>query len=211
MRPLLPQLLEDMEETCLSVRGVGLSANQIGLDYRMAVILIPESDKKNAPLKRIVIINPEMGKKGGEMGGGGGALSRGGLGEEPRGESEGGGCFKEKNAKKKKVRAGGFLDKFSQQKRPLWADKIFINKGAPFINPAIKKEIKKLPPGWDCKAFYKKNPACLDGFFMRRRRGCLSGDCFCLARPKTKPSALLRNAPNLFVKKDCTAAKFLLY
>ena len=60
LQPQLPQLLKDMEETCLAVKGVGLAANQIGLDYRLAVILIPESDKENAPLKRYVIINPEI-------------------------------------------------------------------------------------------------------------------------------------------------------
>ena len=60
LAPKLPQLLKDMEETCLAVRGVGLAANQIGLEYRLALILIPESDKENAPLKRYVIINPEI-------------------------------------------------------------------------------------------------------------------------------------------------------
>ncbi len=44
LAPKLPQLLKDMEETCLAVRGVGLAAKQIGLDYRMALILIPTSD-----------------------------------------------------------------------------------------------------------------------------------------------------------------------
>ena len=50
LEPILPQLLKDMEETCLAVRGVGLAANQIGLDYRLALILIPESDEEDAPL-----------------------------------------------------------------------------------------------------------------------------------------------------------------
>ena len=35
LEPLLPKLLKDMEDTCLAVRGVGLAANQIGLDYRL--------------------------------------------------------------------------------------------------------------------------------------------------------------------------------
>ena len=66
LEPILPQLLKDMEETCLAVRGVGLAANQIGLDYRLALILIPESDEEDAPLKRYVIINPEIIEKRGE-------------------------------------------------------------------------------------------------------------------------------------------------
>ena len=51
IEPLLPNLLKDMEETCLAVRGVGLAANQIGLEYRLAVILIPESDEENDPFQ----------------------------------------------------------------------------------------------------------------------------------------------------------------
>ena len=32
LQPQLPQLLKDMEETCLAVKGVVLAANKIGLD-----------------------------------------------------------------------------------------------------------------------------------------------------------------------------------
>lgn len=46
LAPQLPMLLKDMEETCLAVRGVGLAANQIGLPYRLAVILLPAPTKK---------------------------------------------------------------------------------------------------------------------------------------------------------------------
>jgi peptide deformylase len=60
LAPKLPKLLKDMEETCLAVRGVGLAANQIGLDYRMAIILIPQSEEENAPLERYVLINPKI-------------------------------------------------------------------------------------------------------------------------------------------------------
>ena len=56
LKPILPQLLKDMEETCLAVHGVGLAANQIGLSYRLALILIPESDKKDAPLTRSPVV-----------------------------------------------------------------------------------------------------------------------------------------------------------
>ena len=65
--PELPALLQDMEETCQAVHGVGLAANQIGLDMRLALILLPESDQKDAPLKRIVLINPEFVEKNGEV------------------------------------------------------------------------------------------------------------------------------------------------
>ena len=63
--PQLPQLLKDMEETCLAVHGVGLAANQIGLPLRLAVILLPGKEDTDPPT-RYVIINPEIVAKNGE-------------------------------------------------------------------------------------------------------------------------------------------------
>ncbi len=149
LRPLLPQLLEDMEETCLSVRGVGLSANQIGLDYRMAVILIPESDKKNAPLKRIVIINPEIVEKHGDIVEEEGCLSLPGLWVEIPRASDVTVRFTDENGQEKKVRARGLLAKAFQHEIDHLDGKLFIDYAEPALKPAIKKEIKKLRPGWD--------------------------------------------------------------
>ena len=149
LRPILPQLLADMEETCLSVRGVGLSANQIGLDYRMAVILIPESDKKNAPLKRIVIINPEIVEKHGDIVEEEGCLSLPGLWVEIPRASDVTVRFIDENGQEKKVRARGLLAKAFQHEIDHLDGKLFIDYADPALKPAIKKEIKKLRPGWD--------------------------------------------------------------
>lgn len=60
----LPALLEDMFETMDAVGGVGLAANQIGLDLRLAAIKIKRDD---APPLQIVIINPEIVEKSGTL------------------------------------------------------------------------------------------------------------------------------------------------
>jgi peptide deformylase len=59
----LPDILRDMFETLDAVGGVGLAANQIGLDLRMSIIKI----KKEEEDLRIVLINPELVEKNGSM------------------------------------------------------------------------------------------------------------------------------------------------
>jgi len=62
----LPGLLKDMFETLDAVGGVGLAANQIGLDLALAVIKIKKEKEEEAVL-RIVLINPELAEKSGSM------------------------------------------------------------------------------------------------------------------------------------------------
>lgn len=50
-------LLEDMFETMYEEEGMGLAANQVGLDMNFAVIDISHTDEKDYPR---VIINPEI-------------------------------------------------------------------------------------------------------------------------------------------------------
>lgn len=149
LRPILPQLLQDMEETCLAVHGVGLAANQIGLEYRMALILIPESDKKDAPLKRVVIINPEIVDKKGEIIEEEGCLSLPGLWVEiPRATDVTITCLNEKG-EAVKIRARGLLAKAFQHEMDHLDGHLFIDHADPTLKPAIKKEIKKLRSTWN--------------------------------------------------------------
>ncbi len=60
----LPVILADMFDTMDAVGGIGLAANQIGLDLRLAVIKIKREDEE--PLS-IVIINPEIVEKSGAL------------------------------------------------------------------------------------------------------------------------------------------------
>ena len=149
LEPLLPKLLQDMEETCLAVHGVGLAANQIGLDYRMALILIPQSDKKDAPLKRYVIINPEFIDKQGQVVEEEGCLSLPGLWVEvPRAEEV---TLEYTNEKGERVRtrARGLLAKAFQHEMDHLEGHLFIDHARPDLKPAIKKALKKLKPTWD--------------------------------------------------------------
>ena len=149
LEPILSQLLKDMEETCLAVHGVGLAANQIGLNYRMALILIPESDKDNAPLKRVVIINPEFVDKQGEIIEEEGCLSLPGLWVEiPRATDVTIKCLNEKG-EAVKIRARGLLAKAIQHEMDHLEGHLFIDHADPALKPAIKKEIKKLRQKWD--------------------------------------------------------------
>lgn len=148
LRPILPQLLDDMQETCLAVHGVGLAANQIGLDYRLALILIPESDKKNAPLKRVVLINPEFVDKQGEIMEEEGCLSLPGLWVEiPRATDVTITSLNEQG-QLVKIRARGLLAKAIQHEMDHLDGHLFIDHADPALKPAIKKEIKKLRPTW---------------------------------------------------------------
>ena len=149
LKPRLPQLLQDMEETCLAVRGVGLAANQIGLDLRMALILIPESDKKNAPLKRVVIINPEFVEKRGEIVEEEGCLSMPGLWVEVPRATDVTIRFLDETGQERKVRARGLLAKAFQHEMDHLDGHLFIDHANPALKPAIKKELKKLRGSWD--------------------------------------------------------------
>ena len=55
----IQRLIDNMIDTMRAVSGVGLAAPQIGVSLRIAVIEIPDEDV-------IVLINPEMVKRGGE-------------------------------------------------------------------------------------------------------------------------------------------------
>lgn len=53
----LDQLVEDMFETMYDANGIGLAANQVGVDLALATIDISEADESIEPF---VIINPEI-------------------------------------------------------------------------------------------------------------------------------------------------------
>ena len=149
IKPILPKLLKDMEETCLAVRGVGLAANQIGLDYRLAVILIPESDEENAPLKRYVIINPEIVSMRGEKLEEEGCLSLPGLWAEVKRATDVTLKYTDENGKEQVKRARGLLAKAFQHEVDHLDGKLFVDLVDPKLKPELKKAIKKLRPKWN--------------------------------------------------------------
>ena len=60
----LPSLLADMFETMDAEKGLGLSANQIGLDLRLSVVKIRNENDEDL---RIVLINPEIVESSGSL------------------------------------------------------------------------------------------------------------------------------------------------
>lgn len=149
IKPILPKLLQDMEETCLAVRGVGLAANQIGLDYRLAVILIPESEKEDAPLKRYVIINPEILSMRGEKLEEEGCLSLPGLWAEVKRATDVTLKYIDENGKEQVKRARGLLAKAFQHEVDHLDGKLFVDLVDPKLKPELKKAIKKLRKDWN--------------------------------------------------------------
>ena len=149
LEPLLPKLLKDMEETCLAVRGVGLAANQIGLEYRMAVILIPQSAEENAPLTRYVIINPEILSMRGEKLEEEGCLSLPGLWAEVKRATDVTIKYTDEHGQEQVKRARGLLAKAFQHEVDHLDGKLFIDLVDPALKPEVKKAIKKLRKNWD--------------------------------------------------------------
>lgn len=147
IEPLLPGLLEDMEDTCIAASGAGLAANQIGLAHRLAIILLPP-EKKGGKHKRIVIINPEFLEKEGEVFEEEGCLSFPGL------------YAVAKRYKKVKVRAlnekgvpvditaEGLLAKALQHEIGHLDGEMFIDYIDPKLKPQLKKALKTLAKQW---------------------------------------------------------------
>lgn len=63
MKDKLPSILEDMFDTMKAVKGLGLAANQIGLDLNLAVLEVPDEKKSTT----LVMINPVIVEKSGEV------------------------------------------------------------------------------------------------------------------------------------------------
>lgn len=150
LAPQLPVLLKDMEETCLAVRGVGLAANQIGLPYRLAVILLPAPTKKDEnAYKRYVIINPQIIAKQGSKLEEEGCLSLPGLWAEVVRATDVTITCLDENGQEQTIRGRGLLAKAFQHEVDHLDGKLFIDLVDPALKPELKKAIKKLRKDWN--------------------------------------------------------------
>ena len=75
MKKELPKLLTDMWETMYAVNGVGLAAPQVGLSLRLAVIDVKPEGKS----EKLVLVNPEIVSREGDITDEEGCLSVPGL------------------------------------------------------------------------------------------------------------------------------------
>lgn len=149
LAPKLPALLADMEETCLAVHGVGLAANQIGLSYRLAVILLPNEEDENLPPKRYVLINPVILAKRGEKVEEEGCLSIPGLWAEVSRATDLTVRYTDENGQEQVKRVRGLLAKAFQHEVDHLDGKLFVDLVDPKLKPEVKKAIKKLRPTWN--------------------------------------------------------------
>ena len=147
--PVLPKLLADMEETCMAKNGVGLSANQVGLDYRLAIILLPNSKNENAKPTRYVIINPVILSKRGEATEEEGCLSVPGLWADVTRATDITVRYTDENGEEQVKRMRGLLAKAFQRELDHLDGTIFVDLVDPKLKPEVKKLIKKLRPQWD--------------------------------------------------------------
>ncbi|MGB2579038.1 peptide deformylase [Elusimicrobium simillimum] len=152
LEPILPELLKDMEDTCIAAAGAGLAANQIGLRHRIAIILVPEKDKlkkgEMQTYKRFVLINPKIISKAGEIIEEEGCLSFPGLYVEVPRAREITVRFTNEKGLPMEARVGGFLAKAFQHEIDHLDGKVFIDHADPAIKPALKKELKTLSKNW---------------------------------------------------------------
>jgi peptide deformylase len=140
----LPDLLSDMWQTCEAVKGVGLAANQIGLDYRLAVIVIKGEDCEN----RFVLINPKITKKSGEMFEDEGCLSFPGLFVKVKRFFKVTAHALNEKGIPVEITAEGLLAKAIQHEVDHLDGKFFIDRAEPILKNKIKSAIKEMKKDW---------------------------------------------------------------
>jgi peptide deformylase len=144
LKPDLPHILKDMWDSCFALKGTGLAANQIGLDLRLAVIVMGEKEQQ----KKYVLINPKIVEKGGQMCQPEGCLSLPGI------------CVNVKRYAQVKVKAlnqqgiaveikaEGLLARALQHEIDHLDGKIFIDRLSAIEKVKLKPVLKKLKPYW---------------------------------------------------------------
>lgn len=144
IREGLDVIIEDMWETLLLVKGLGISANQVGLELRMAVLAI----KNKEEMKRMVIINPTIVERSGEMTGEEGCLSLPGLfADVTRSQKVVVRALNEKGVPIE-VTATGMLARLFQHEIDHLDGKVFVDRLTPLGKIQAKAAIKKFRKQW---------------------------------------------------------------
>jgi len=142
----LHTLLEDMYDTMLSKKGVGLAAIQIGVDKRVLIINLPQDESDDAVIKKeetLEIINPVFIHKEGSCKHQEGCLSIPGVYEDiERSESivvE----YQNRHGEKKTIEDNDFLAIAIQHEIDHLDGKVFIEKLSFIKRKKFEKEWKK--------------------------------------------------------------------
>lgn len=65
--PTLPQVIEDMIDTMVAARGIGLAAPQVGLSKRIVVFFVPAARNGGVDVPLTVMLNPVITPLGPEL------------------------------------------------------------------------------------------------------------------------------------------------
>jgi len=142
----LHTLLEDMYDTMISKKGVGLAAIQIGVDKRVLIINLPDDDSDDAiPMKNetLEIINPVFIKKEGSCKQQEGCLSLPGFYEDIERYSHVILEYQDRNGKKKTINNKDFLAIAIQHELDHLDGKVFIEKLSFIKRKKFEKDWKK--------------------------------------------------------------------
>jgi len=142
----LHSLLEDMYDTMLSKKGVGLAAIQIGVSKRVLIINLPDEDDDDAlPVKSetLEIINPTFIKKEGSCKHQEGCLSIPGIYEDIERAEHIVLEYQNRYGEKKTIENNNFLAIAIQHEMDHLDGKVFIEKLSILKRKKFEKEWKK--------------------------------------------------------------------
>lgn len=143
----LHSFLEDMYETMIEKKGIGLAAIQVGQAVRALIVNIPNEEGEQEPSKRLELINPVITKKNGEILYQEGCLSVPGFYEDVKRAKEIVVEFQDRHGKKQSIEASELLAVCIQHEIDhldghLFIEHIGYNKRKKF-DKEFKKRLKK--------------------------------------------------------------------
>ena len=142
----LHQLLEDMYDTMLSKKGVGLASIQIGVPKRVLIINLPEDDSDDATIKKedtLEIINPIFIEKNGSCKNQEGCLSVPGFYEDIERAKHVIVEYQDRHGNKHIIDTDDFLAIALQHEHDHLEGKVFVEKLSILKRKKFEKEWKK--------------------------------------------------------------------
>ena len=142
----LHELLEDMYDTMLSKKGVGLASIQIGVPKRVLIINLPEDDSDNATIKKedtLEIINPVFIEKNGSCKNQEGCLSVPGFYEDIERAKHVIVEYQDRHGNRQTIDSDDFLAIALQHEHDHLEGKVFVEKLSILKRKKFEKEWKK--------------------------------------------------------------------
>jgi len=134
-------LIQDMWETMYDAPGVGLAANQIGVDLRVAVIDTTSSEEPG--MRKIVLINPEVLETSGRLDEEEGCLSLPSFTEPVRRPSWAKVRALDIEGKPYVVEGGGLLARALMHETDHLDGHVFLDRLSPLKRDLIRRKIRK--------------------------------------------------------------------